>query len=101
MPTQEPTQVPANDEFQSLWDRAGSSAGASGKYEAQLKPSHIQLLDEFVDWLRKSDNKKDSTSNSYRSYVAKAIALPEAKLTSDQKSATKAFARFMSQRTSK
>ena len=89
------------DEFQSLWDRAGDSAGASGKYEAMLKEGHIKLLDEFVDWLRKHDSKKDSTSNSYRSYVAKAIALPDAKLTSDQKSATKAFARFLTWRNKK
>lgn len=86
------------DEFKSLWARVGSSTGATGKYEAQLKPETVKILDEFVDWLRKHDNKKDSTSNSYRSYVAKAIALPDSKLNSDQNSAVNAFQRFWSWR---
>jgi hypothetical protein len=58
-----------------------------------------ETLDAFVRWLREVDGKTENTSNSYRSYVAKALFLgTEWKdLTSDQRSAVRALERFNSQ----
>lgn len=73
----------------------GSSAG-SGKYESQLSADTRQVLGNFVELLL-SEGKTTATANSYKSYVAKALVLGTGwdELTSDQKSAVRAFGRLM------
>jgi len=53
-------------------------------------------LDEFVEWLQRVEGKTRATSQSYRSYVAKALCEePEwDEMTSDMRSGVRAFARF-------
>lgn len=69
-----------------------SKSGTSFPLTQELE----QHLDEFVTWLREVDGKTENTSNSYRSYVAKALFLetPWKDLTSDQRSGIRALARF-------
>jgi hypothetical protein len=83
-----------NERFNELFQRAQTTSGASGKYDSKLDPATRQLLTEFVTWL-KADGKSDATARSYRSYMAKAIAEPTAKLTSDQRSAIRKFEEFV------
>ena len=80
--------IPANS--------AGGSSGGRGKYERMLEPEVIALLDEFVELLE-ADGKTKATAQSYRSGVAKALALrqPWAQQTSDQHSAGRAFKKLM------
>lgn len=84
--------------FNDLFERAESTAKRTGEYDAKLSPETRALLDEFVKWLRTDDDKSDATSRSYRTYVSKAMAQPEAKLTSDQRSGIRAFERFLKAR---
>ena len=84
--------------FEDLFARAESSAKGVGKYEAMLSAELQELLGEFVEWLEESDDKTTNTAQSYKSYVSKALALPEEKLTSDQRSGVRAFRRFLDQR---
>lgn len=68
----------------------------SSKYQLDAESEHI--LDEFVEWLMNEaePRKTQATSQSYRSYCAKAMYLDQAwdELTSDQRSAVRALAEF-------
>jgi len=81
-----------DDDFSSLWARAESSK--SGKYIAMLSAKQLRLLDEFTSEVLVKEHSEASVK-SYRSYLAKAMALPQAPLTNDQKSAVRKFRRWM------
>lgn len=82
-----------NARFNELFESVQASSSASGRYDSMLDAETRQILDEFVNWLR-TENKTEATSKSYRSYVAKALAIG-GKLSSDQMSAIRAFERFV------
>ena len=84
--------------FESLFEQAESTSKREGKYFSQLSLDDQHLLGEFVTWLREEAGIKDSTSTSYKTYMAKAIVLPDAPVTSDQRSAIKKFKEFLAQR---
>jgi hypothetical protein len=85
-----------HEQFQSLIARAGAAGSASGtgKYDAMLDPETRATLDRFAAWC-KASGMSEASSRSYRSYMAKALALPDGRLTSDQRSAVRKFARFL------
>ena len=82
-----------NQSIQDLFEAVGEKAAGTGRYDAMLDASTRSLLDHFVEYLR-AENKTEATSRSYRSYVAKALAIG-GKLSSDQKSAIRAFKDFV------
>lgn len=73
----------------------GSSKN-SGKYESKLPAEVLKTLEEFTEWLVKHEGKTVATSQSYKSYVAKALALKMSgdQMTSDIRSGIKALKRF-------
>jgi hypothetical protein len=87
----------ASEAFTQLFDRLPSKAGGGlGKYEAMLDGETREILDEFVAWLEPRHTK--NTANSYKSYVAKALAVPSETLSSDQKSGIRKFKEFLEDR---
>ena len=86
-----------NEEVQNLLDRVPASKGA-GKYLDQLTPGGREVLDEFETWLKTVDGKTESTARAYKGYCAKAIALPESTLDSNQRSGVKKFREFLAER---
>jgi hypothetical protein len=72
------------------------SPKARSKTKFHTDPETERDLDEFVLWLQREENKTRATSQSYRSYVAKALVEdPEWEdMTSDMRSGVRAFARF-------
>lgn len=85
--------------FESLFERLPANKGGqgSGKYDAQLDAETRQVLDEFAAWC-KDQGMSEASSRSYRSYVAKALALPDEPTTSDQNSAIRKFRKFVEER---
>jgi hypothetical protein len=81
-----------DDEFEALWARAESSK--AGKYISMLSAKQLRLLDEFTEEVLVEEHSEASVK-SYRSYIAKAMALPTVPLTNDQKSAVRKFRRWM------
>jgi hypothetical protein len=59
-----------------------------------LSPETNALLDRYVTWLRDEDICGEASSRSYRTYVAKAMALPNDPVDSNQRSAIKKFQEF-------
>jgi hypothetical protein len=85
------------ENFNELFARVPATGGTGlGKYEAMLDADTRAVLDEFVEWLDGRHTK--NTANSYKSYVAKALALPNEKLSSDQKSGIRKFKEFLESR---
>jgi hypothetical protein len=87
-----------NDQFAALYAKAASSTKREGKYSTMLSQELNTLLDEFVAWLRAEDICGEASSRSYRTYMSKALALPDAPVDSNQRSAIKRFQEFMDQR---
>ena len=85
------------DQFNELFTRAASTSKREGKYLSQLSAETQSLLGEFSSWCR-DNGISEATSRSYKTYVAKALAEPETKLTSDQRSGVKKFQEFMAER---
>jgi hypothetical protein len=81
-----------DDDFANL--RARSASTKSGKYIAMLSAKQLQLLDEFTREVLDKEHSAASVK-SYRSYIAKAQALPQAPLTNDQKSAVRKYLRWI------
>lgn len=65
------------------------SKRTGGTHLDRLSPSDRSLLEEWIESCK--GDLTDATRHSYKSYVAKAIANPEADLTSDQRSAMRKF----------
>lgn len=87
----------SDHDFTDLFARAQSSSKREGKYLSMLSPDTQSLLAEFAAWCR-TVGISEATSRSYKTYVAKAMALPAEKLSSDQRSGIKKFQEFMEQR---
>jgi hypothetical protein len=85
------------ERFEHLFQNVQQGKANSGRYDSLLSDVDRALLDEFVVWLRKA-GLTDASSSSYRSYMAKAIAKPELKLTNDQRSAVRKFQAFLNDR---
>jgi len=85
------------ERFQDMFERAESSSKREGKYLSMLDQSTQDLLAEFVVWLE-GEGISEASRRSYKTYVAKAMALPESKLDSNQRSGVKKFREFLTQR---
>lgn len=72
-----------------------ASAERTGKFESMLDDETRGILASFVEHLV-TEGKTTATAQSYKSYVAKALALELdwADMSSDVRSAVKAFAKF-------
>jgi hypothetical protein len=78
-----------HEQFESLFSRAQTSRT---DYASELPAETQHLLESFERWCELTLSV--GTSRSYKSHVAKALAKPELKLSSDQKSAIKKFEQF-------
>jgi len=86
-----------NDQFSNLFERAAQSSKREGKYLSMLDQATQDLLSEFTSWLE-GEGISEASRRSYKTYVAKAIALPESTLDSNQRSGVKKFREFLAER---
>lgn len=85
-------------DFDNLFARLSATPGSgAGKYESQLSPETRQILQEYQVWCREQ-GMSEASSRTYKSYVAKALALPEEPLSRDQMSAVRKFQKFLAER---
>lgn len=87
--------------FDELFNEVSDESHRSGgKYDSMLSSDVRTVLDEFQVWLIRAEGKSVATSQSYRSYVAKAkaLGLKNDDMTSDIRSGVRALKRFMAQR---
>lgn len=85
----------AIDNLLALVDDNSSKTSRESKYTSMLDAETVVQLDKFVEWLV-AQNKTSATASSYKSYVAKALALELdwSDMSSDVRSAVKKFAEF-------
>lgn len=87
-------EVTEVDPYQGLRDAVKAKAGATGKYFDMLNPSEKKDVIEFVAWLKTTAMSAAST-NSYKSYVTKALLKSDGRLagdpTNDEKSGVRKF----------
>lgn len=85
------------NKYNALVARAGAAGtGRLGKYESQLSAEDRRVLDEFVAWMKRTGQvPSENSRRSYRTYVAKCLAEPDGKWTSDQRSGMRKFGKFL------
>jgi len=71
-------------------------SGSLGKYEAMLDAETRQVLSQFTKWLEVTGKVPSANSRaSYKTYIAKALALPGERLSSNQRSGWRAWEQFL------